>query len=482
MRYSQLILVDLFEGTSKDELIKNIEAKKEKRYLEYVLDKMHELVKDQGNRQSIGGSAFDISRFLGGAISGRELERLYRKKYMDESMLEWGRVVKNVNTTVDVGTDEIKKQAAKFGNTVDKDGRPPTHNKKVKGSKTNVLGNLGLAERYTPMEIALIEGGHTFEDLADLKPLKEKQRKTSKIFETLLNLVEDIAPHGSPQQEAELMIAGKKPAALTYEQDFLKHFQTPAEMYDWVVVKFDPPNSSFSKYAVAQPGEEERANLIAKLVTAANQNNFKFQSTDQEIRYHQELGRLLGYSEADIKDFIKSKVLKEEYDSVDAIFLSEAMNDYIKFGNKKFQEPDAKHKVDGIILGSKHYGDRESQRLIFAEQTEIGRMFSKFIKDPISSKVTNADPEEGFSFCLYNDENLGVALQKREFMFDDIDDFFTGYLVTTVHRNLLPYSNQQLFRVPNDPNEPCRLFNEEDLETLTPQQRRAISRRGRFAR
>lgn len=34
------------------------------------------------------------------------------------------RIVKGVNTTCDVGVDEIRKQAAKFGNTVDRDGRP----------------------------------------------------------------------------------------------------------------------------------------------------------------------------------------------------------------------------------------------------------------------------------------------------------------------------------------------------------------------
>jgi putative chitinase len=61
-------------------------------------------------------------------------------------LTEDGRIVKGVNTTVDVGTDEIKKQAAKFGNTVDKDGRPPTLSKKVKGNSTNVLFNLGLTE------------------------------------------------------------------------------------------------------------------------------------------------------------------------------------------------------------------------------------------------------------------------------------------------------------------------------------------------
>ena len=61
-------------------------------------------------------------------------------------LLEDGRIVKGVNTTVDVGTDEIKTQAKKFGNIVDKDGRPPTLSKKVKGSSTNVLFNLGLTE------------------------------------------------------------------------------------------------------------------------------------------------------------------------------------------------------------------------------------------------------------------------------------------------------------------------------------------------
>jgi len=56
-----------------------------------------------------------------------------------------GRITKQ-NQTADVGPQEIKTQAAKFGNTVDKDGRPPTLSKKTKGSKTNVLFNLGLTE------------------------------------------------------------------------------------------------------------------------------------------------------------------------------------------------------------------------------------------------------------------------------------------------------------------------------------------------
>ena len=63
-----------------------------------------------------------------------------------KELFEDGRIVKGVNTTLDVRPNEIKTQAAKFGNKVDKDGRPPTLSKKVRGSKTNVLFNLAMTE------------------------------------------------------------------------------------------------------------------------------------------------------------------------------------------------------------------------------------------------------------------------------------------------------------------------------------------------
>jgi predicted chitinase len=98
-----------------------------------------------------------------------------------EIVNEWGRVVKGVNTTVDVGPNEIKTQAAKFGNTVDKDGRPPTLSKRVKGKSTNVLYNLGLAEseeidegwKDTLAGLAL-GAGVALGGAADAKPNMEK--------------------------------------------------------------------------------------------------------------------------------------------------------------------------------------------------------------------------------------------------------------------------------------------------------------------
>jgi hypothetical protein len=55
-----------------------------------------------------------------------------------------GRIVKGVNTTVDVGPNEITKQAKKFGFSVDKDGKPKynMHTKAMKNSKPNTLFNL----------------------------------------------------------------------------------------------------------------------------------------------------------------------------------------------------------------------------------------------------------------------------------------------------------------------------------------------------
>ena len=43
---------------------------------------------------------------------------------ISELLTEDGKIVKGVNTTVDVGTDEIVKQAIKFGNKVNVTGVP----------------------------------------------------------------------------------------------------------------------------------------------------------------------------------------------------------------------------------------------------------------------------------------------------------------------------------------------------------------------
>ena len=132
---------------------------------------------------------------------------------------EWGRIVKGVNTTPDVSTNEIPRQAKKFGNTVDKDGRPPTLSKKVKGKSTNVLFNLGLTEAkelarsstiYVDMDGVLADffgawaklmGKDHWTKIDDVMPALQKIRDTENFWldlpltsnaQNLLGLIKDI--------------------------------------------------------------------------------------------------------------------------------------------------------------------------------------------------------------------------------------------------------------------------------------------------
>ena len=93
-----------------------------------------------------------------------------------DDLNEDGKIVKGVNTTADVGTDQTSIEAKKLGFKVNKDGYPPElHSKAKKNSKPNTLYNLGLAEQfiddvstvdkpekklYTLQEWACIQGGH----------------------------------------------------------------------------------------------------------------------------------------------------------------------------------------------------------------------------------------------------------------------------------------------------------------------------------
>ena len=66
-----------------------------------------------------------------------------------DDLNEDGKIVKGVNTTVDVGTDQTSIEAKKLGFKVNKDGYPPElHSKAKKNSKPNTLYNLGLAEQF----------------------------------------------------------------------------------------------------------------------------------------------------------------------------------------------------------------------------------------------------------------------------------------------------------------------------------------------
>ena len=95
-----------------------------------------------------------------------------------------GKITKQ-NTTADVKPGETKRQAAKFGNKVDKDGRPPTLSKKVKGSKTNVLFNLGMTESVDNSDELMLYYAKMAENIGELA-------STSKVFVDMDGVLADF--------------------------------------------------------------------------------------------------------------------------------------------------------------------------------------------------------------------------------------------------------------------------------------------------
>ena len=86
-------------------------------------DKLHQLLDKIGK-------ASNISDLINGEVVGinpKHPDGKNAKAHADVAFNEAagvGRVVKGVNTTVDVGPNEIIKQVKKFGNDVDRDGFP----------------------------------------------------------------------------------------------------------------------------------------------------------------------------------------------------------------------------------------------------------------------------------------------------------------------------------------------------------------------
>ena len=116
-----------------------------------------------------------------------------------KDLIEDGRIVKGVNTTVDVGTNEIPKQARKFGFKVDKDGRPPTLSRKVKGKSTNVLYNLGLAE-----SVQINEAIQLWPVIAAVFTALAKKKGVSKAKAIITEFFRRIPPGTSPEVVLDL--------------------------------------------------------------------------------------------------------------------------------------------------------------------------------------------------------------------------------------------------------------------------------------
>ena len=108
-------------------------------------------------------------------------------------------------------------------------------------------------------------------------------------------------PHGSPEHELAMMKAGTKPAVTFLDMGQYEELYEPnMEHYDWIKQKWRLPNMDVNYYVIGQPGQEARIKRIGQLIYDMNKAG-----SNPTADYHRELGRLLGYSEADVDNFLK---------------------------------------------------------------------------------------------------------------------------------------------------------------------------------
>jgi hypothetical protein len=108
-------------------------------------------------------------------------------------------------------------------------------------------------------------------------------------------------PHGTPENELAMMKARTKPAVTFLDMGQYEELYEPnLEHYDWIKQKWRLPNMDVNYYVIGQPGQEARVKRIGQLIYDMNKAG-----GNPIADYHRELGRLLGYSEADINSFLK---------------------------------------------------------------------------------------------------------------------------------------------------------------------------------
>ena len=70
----------LGEDLTYDELMKKINSRKQQNFYDAAIEALHRLVTSKGDKQSLGGYAFDIAKTFQG-INVRELEARYNERY-----------------------------------------------------------------------------------------------------------------------------------------------------------------------------------------------------------------------------------------------------------------------------------------------------------------------------------------------------------------------------------------------------------------
>ena len=112
-----------------------------------------------------------------------------------------------------------------------------------------------------------------------------------------------MAPHGDSENEYKLFLNGSKPAAIAYINEPWWNKLIQSKKYPILPLKRQGKND---RIVIVQPGDEARAKKIQMLVqTATDRAEAGDFSAYQNSNYHRTLGRLLGYPEKDIEQFIQ---------------------------------------------------------------------------------------------------------------------------------------------------------------------------------
>lgn len=115
-------------------------------------------------------------------------------------------------------------------------------------------------------------------------------------------LHETIGPHEG--KELELMLAGKKPAALIGSQSELKKFKPYVKNGQFKLAAKDSKGFANSPiYLVTLPSEEWRGTQFLRIVQKQRELGL---SPESKI-WHARMGLLLGYSKEDIQHFLQTR-------------------------------------------------------------------------------------------------------------------------------------------------------------------------------
>ena len=109
-------------------------------------------------------------------------------------------------------------------------------------------------------------------------------------------VAEAIGPHNG--KELELMIKGKKPAALIFPHE-MAEWRPYIEKFGWIVTPFKA-FANYDSFAISKDAYSGKqiSQLFQQVIASGRP------PTDS---FHEKLGRLLGYSEQDISDFLSNK-------------------------------------------------------------------------------------------------------------------------------------------------------------------------------